>query len=112
MLFLGYREDVPDLLQAMDVFLLPSRFEGLGIVYVEAQAAGLQSFGTKTLVPEEACITDSLMHYIPEDAGPDVWAAALLNCDYETRKDTSSLIREKGYDIDAEIDKLMALYRS
>lgn len=38
------RNDVPQLMQAMDVFLLPSHFEGLPVVGIEAQAAGLPSF--------------------------------------------------------------------
>lgn len=42
--FLGMRNDVPQLMQAMDVFLLPSHFEGLPVVGIEAQAAGLPSF--------------------------------------------------------------------
>lgn len=53
--FLGPRLDVPDLLQAFDVFVLPSLFEGLGIVAIEAQASGLPCVLANTL-PSEALI--------------------------------------------------------
>jgi len=49
-LMLGMRSDVSDLMQAMDVFLLPSRFEGFGIVLVEAQSAGVRFVASSHLV--------------------------------------------------------------
>ena len=55
-LFLGYREDIPELMSVMDCFVLPSRFEGLGIVGVEAQAAGLPTFFS-TEIPKELKLT-------------------------------------------------------
>ena len=59
-MFLGARTDMPDLYQAMDLFLLPSLFEGFGIVYAEAQCAGLPCFASKDAVPPVAKITDLL----------------------------------------------------
>ena len=56
--FLGQRDDVADLYQAFDVFTLPSLYEGLGIVAIEAQAAGLPCL-VSDAVPSEANITDS-----------------------------------------------------
>ena len=50
---LGVRSDVNEILQVCDVFLLPSRFEGLGIVLIEAQAAGLPCV-VSNVVPGEA----------------------------------------------------------
>ena len=51
-LFLGMRNDVPDLMQAMDCFILPSRFEGLPLVAVEAQSAGLKSYLSDVITDE------------------------------------------------------------
>ena len=51
--FFGITNEIPDILQAIDVFVLPSRFEGLGIVAVEAQAAALKTF-VADVVPAEA----------------------------------------------------------
>ena len=49
---MGIRSDVNEIMQAMDVFVLPSRFEGLGIVLIEAQAAGLPCVTSKNVVPD------------------------------------------------------------
>src|SRR5690606_4659996 len=50
--FLGVRKDIPELLQAFDIFLFPSLFEGLPVVLVEAQAAGLKSIVSNTITKE------------------------------------------------------------
>ena len=109
-LFLGHRDDIPDLMQAFDVFILPSRFEGLGIVYVEAQAAGLPSFAAKGNVPAEADIGCGLMHFFKKEEGPHVWADKILLAE-KTRKDTSRDVRERGYDIRYERKRLEQIYR-
>lgn len=72
---LGSREDVPDLLQAMDIFFLPSLFEGLPVTGVEAQAAGLPSVISAS-VTQEVVYTD-LVVFIPLDAPVKTWASAI-----------------------------------
>ncbi len=72
--FLGVREDVAALLSAADAFVFPSRFEGLGIVCVEAQFSGLCCF-VSDVVPQEAKITDDVV-FLPL-GDPDLWAAAM-----------------------------------
>lgn len=109
-LFLGLRNDVPELLQAMDVFVLPSRFEGLGIVYVEAQAAGLKTFATANVVPQEACISKDLFTYVSQSELPAGWADKILSVDTRDRMDTSKLIQSCGYDISIERIKLFQTY--
>ena len=109
-LFLGLRSDVPDLLQAMDVFVLPSRFEGLGIVSVEAQAAGLKTFATAKVVPQEACISDTLFTYLPQNASAKQWAETILAADTDHRVNTLSLIQSSGYDISIERQQLYQKY--
>lgn len=69
----GWREDTPDFLQAMDVFCLPSRFEGLPISVIEAQAAGLRCL-VSDLVTEEVDIT-GLVEFLPLEE--ECWAEAL-----------------------------------
>lgn len=98
-LFLGNRNDVNELLQAFDIFALPSRFEGLGIVYIEAQAAGLPTMATYQ-VPDDACITD-LMIKMGDNADETAWAEQIVKlmdqkCD---RRDTYEEIHEALYDI-------------
>ncbi len=106
--FLGMRQDVPDLMQAMDIFLLPSRFEGLCLVGVEAQTAGLPCFFSDTITREIA-ITD-LTHFISLDASPVQWAAEILKTSAAERKDMSREIEKAGYDIHTEIQKVERLY--
>ena len=106
---LGHRNDIQDLMQAFDVFVLPSRFEGLGIAYVEAQAAGLHTYASKGVVPEEAGIADDLMHYIRKEDGPAEWAAEIAKTDGK-RRNTGKDIRNSGYDISTERKKLENIY--
>lgn len=73
-LFLGQRNDVDQLCQAFDIFVLPSLYEGLGVVAIEAQAAGLPCI-LSDKVPLEADVTGSCV-FLPID-DPMVWADAL-----------------------------------
>ena len=94
----GSRDDIPELLMAMDCFIFPSIFEGLGIAGIEAQASGLQCFmGNK--IPKETLIVKELVHEIPNDASDSVWADNILQCDTSERKVYDKLIRSSGYDI-------------
>lgn len=97
-IFTGIRSDIPDLLQAMDVFVFPSNFEGLGIVAVEAQAAGLKCI-VSDRIPKEAFVTD-LIEEVSLKQTKDIWAAEILklNNRYE-RTNTYKEISEAGYDI-------------
>ena len=70
--FLGLRNDVSDLMSAMDVFLFPSVFEGLGIVAIEAQASGLPCI-VSTEVPQDAKVTDRIK-FIPLSLSAEEWA--------------------------------------
>lgn len=96
-LFLGLRSDVPDLLQAMDVLVFPSFYEGFPGVVLEAQAAGLPCLISDTIT-KEVVITD-IVECLSLNERPDVWAEKLLNFKNVKRKDYSSEIILKGYDI-------------
>jgi len=107
--FLGVCNNVNEILQAMDVFLLPSLYEGLPIVLIESQAAGLKSFAADTITSEIKY--SSLLEYISLENPPQYWANEILkysNSSY--RKDTSSVLKEAGYDIKEEARKLELLY--
>ena len=94
-IFLGEREDVHFLMQAMDVFMLPSHFEGLGIVLIEAQAAGLLCIASEH-VPQESKVTENL-EYLPLDAS--LWNIKLSDIfgGYD-RYNGINDIRDAGYD--------------
>lgn len=107
--FLGVRNDVNELLQAMDVFLLPSRFEGLPVVLVEAQAAALKSFVSSTVTREIKC-TD-LLEYISLDKSPQYWAEKILEYKQGYRRENlSEIIKEKGYDVRLQAKKMEKFY--
>lgn len=96
--FLGVREDVNDVMQAFDLFLLPSLFEGLPVTMVEAQASGLPCV-ISDKVPIQCDITGNVKVVALED-GPEKWADVVLEYarGFE-RKDAFDKIAEAGFDI-------------
>lgn len=75
---LGNRSDLNELYQAMDAFILPSLFEGLGIVLIEAQAAGLRCFTSAGVVPPMVQISEQSLHYISLSEPAEQWAMQVL----------------------------------
>lgn len=99
-IFTGVRSDVNELMQAMDVFVFPSLYEGLPLTLVEAQAAGLPCCVSNT-VSAEAAVTGNI-HFLSLQAEPGSWAEEiLLNAENFERCDTTSEIVRAGYDISA-----------
>lgn len=74
---LGTRKDVNELVQAMDIFVLPSRFEGLPIVAIEAQVAGLKVFLSNTISKESAL--SERCNFLPVDVSAEKWADAICS---------------------------------
>ncbi len=106
--FLGRRGDICDLMQAMDVFVLPSYFEGLSIVAIEAQSAGLPVFLSDTLSAEHK-IVDSV-YFLSIYSGPGKWAELILE-KKTVRKNTSEIMRRAGYDIRSSSSVLECAYK-
>lgn len=107
-LFLGSRADVNELYNAMDLFVLPSLFEGLSVVAVEAQANGLEClFSDKTT--QEAKMSDNV-EFLPLKV--DVWAEKIIDS-YKCKKmrfDNTNALIEHGYEIKSAAEKLQEYY--
>ena len=97
-------------MQAMDAFLFPSRYEGLGIVAVEAQAAGLPTIISDT-IPEAVCLTD-LVRVCPINHGIQAWEDAVYEIMQQTveRKKYAEVLKDNGYCIEASTKELEKIY--
>lgn len=95
---LGVRDDVNQLLQAMDVFVFPSLYEGLPVTLVEAQATGLPCVISDT-ISDECILEKSLVTYHSLEEHVEEWAETVLNCSKLKRMNCSEKIQEAGYDI-------------
>ncbi len=110
-LFTGVRRDIPELLCAMDVFLLPSKWEGLPLTVVEAQASGLPCVLSDT-ISEETKISP-LVSFFPLNESADAWAEKILEAAGGLeRPDMRDAIREAGYDSADTAMRLQAFYFS
>ena len=107
--FHGVRRDVAAQKQAMDVFVFPSRYEGLPVKMVEAQADGLPCL-ISDRVPPECILTDGLVDVLPLSAAPEVWAEEILKKRAFPRTDRRAEIAAHGFDISAEAGKLQEFY--
>ena len=106
-LCLGWMNNIADYLQAMDLFCLPSKFEGLPISVIEAQAAGLRCL-VSDKVTKEVNIT-GLVDFLPLDE--IAWRDAI--CNYKRDMDRPCMddyFEQSGYSMEASSKKLMSLY--
>lgn len=108
-IFTGLRDDVPDLLQAMDLFLFPSLFEGLGIAAIEAQAAGLPCL-ISDRVPMECEKTEGLVYQLKLDSGAESWAEIALQCIDIKRRSILNQIEKADFDIHNNAVRLQQFY--
>lgn len=97
-IFTGIRSDVNRFLQAMDIFVFPSLYEGLPLSIVEAQTAGLPCV-ISNKVPDECIITDGLVTIVDLSESAKTWARHILNRKDFVRRDTSEEIKAHGFDI-------------
>lgn len=108
--FLGVKNDVHKYYQAMDAFLFPSTYEGLGIVLVEAQCASLMCFSSD-VVPYEAKVSELVEFYSLEQCCEE-WAAKMHTYKYKTRINRRDTITAAGYEINTAAEKLENWYIS
>ena len=110
-IFTGVRSDVPQLMQAMDIFVFPSLYEGLPVTMIEAQAAGLPCV-ISDHVPEECIVTAGLVTIKKLTDTPSEWARHILSRATLPRENHINEIRVAGYDIEAAAKQLETFYLS
>ena len=105
---LGRRNDAEKLYQAFDVCFMPSKYEGLSIAAIEAQAAGLPIVASDSISSETRIVKDyytcSLHDHI------DIWAKKLLSFKEKKRFDNREIIIAAGYGIKQEVEKIEKIY--
>jgi glycosyltransferase involved in cell wall biosynthesis len=112
--FTGVRADVPRLMQgAMDVFLFPSFFEGLGLVLIEAQAAGLPCIFSD-VIPREADVVEPLLKRLSLTQSVSSWAEAVLATRDQklaiTRPEALAAVEQSSFNILKSVSKLANTY--
>lgn len=107
--FLGQRNDIDKLYQAFDVFLLPSLYEGLPVVGVEAQATGLLCELSNDMTKETKVLDTT--RFISLNISAEEWANNILN-DVKKHKriDSSKEMTDKNFNIKEETSKLEDKY--
>lgn len=105
-IFAGKRLDIPDILSAMDVFVMPSLYEGMPNTVIEAQATGLPCVIADTIT-SEANIT-GLVHYLPLGK-TEVWVEKVLSVIHSSREETYDDFLKNQYDIKSVIEQFTKL---
>lgn len=116
-IFTGNVNNVNEILQAADMFAFPSRFEGLGIVAIEAQASNLPCL-ISDAVPQEVAITPNVKFVSLDDK--TVWLTEISelkkNCSVELRETTAKksleMVANAGFDIIENCKNMVEIYRT
>ncbi len=108
--FLGSRKDIINIYQAMDIFLLPSKFEGLPLVVLEAQANGLDIYASKEGIPIEAKVSNNF-YFISLKESAEKWAKQIL---FKThvRENNIEKLKVNGFDIETEAIKMQDFFEN
>ncbi|WP_430786422.1 glycosyltransferase family 1 protein [Virgibacillus flavescens] len=111
-LFAGIREDISTMMHSMDVFVFPSKYEGLGLVLLEAQASGLPCIVSESIQPE-ADLGIGIFTKLKLSDGPEVWVQHILVLANKKEKDATKISRafeKNGYALSEGISQLMNMY--
>lgn len=111
-IFLGSRNDVNYIMDAMDVFVHPALFEGLGNVLIEAQTSGLPVVTSADVIPIETKITKNIKYISLNNSAKD-WANEILKYRNFMRIDTIDKVRKAGFDckIQGKVLEKFYIYR-
>ena len=109
--FLGFRTDVKRLTQAMDVFLMPSFYEGFPVTGIEAQASGCPCVFSDTITREAALLDETIFLSLNDNL--EIWAEKVIAAAGKVnRADSKMILKEKGFDICDTVKYLERFYIS
>lgn len=106
--FLGLRPDANRLYQAMDVFVMPSLYEGLGIAAIEAQASGLSCILSDSI--PACCKLADCVDFVSLEHSADAWAEHILAAATRNRQNRQAEVAAAGYDIQTTVSWLQDFY--
>lgn len=107
--FFEKRSDVRDFMKCADVFILPSNFEGLPIVSIESQAAGLPSLLSANITEEANC---GSALFIPIDKGPEVWTDCICDIlDHKISLRSNKMLLEK-FSVENMVNQMTKVFES
>lgn len=112
--FYGTTDKVNEIVQAMDIFAFPSRFEGFGIVAIEAQASGLNCVASDA-VPHTITVQDDVC-FLPLEGSEEEWVSSLIELEVtpeqrdKSAADTEERLKSHGYDIEKNCKDILAFY--
>lgn len=111
-LFLGQRDDVSLIMNAFDVFFLPSLYEGLPVVGIEAQTNGLPCLFSSSITRESVLLSTTKVLKLEDNIEywADTLSLLLQKVDMDQREKAYSIVKEKGYDIWIEAERLKKYY--
>ena len=108
-IFAGVQSDVPAYMNAFDLFLLPSNFDGSPVTLVEAQGCGVPCLAS-TNVPDDGAVTD-LVHFLPLDAPLTDWAATAVRiAGWGDHGDHWAQLSAAGYELQIAAERMAQLY--
>lgn len=108
--FLGVRTDVEDLLQGMDIMVLPSLYEGFPVIALEAQASGLRIILSDNIT-NKVKITD-LVEFESLNKSYEKWIQKILATNIKDRNDYYKLVISSGYDVSDNVKELVNIYKN
>ena len=106
-IFTGVRKDIPSILSAVDLFVLPSLYEGLPVIGIEAQASGLSCIFSDSITKD---VNLTNVDFVSLDSGIENWCDVISKQSFKHNDKNVELIAKSGYDIDIESEKLVEKY--